>query len=144
MEPDAITTSPDVWDQLRAAHLGDMASKVKFARGARVGNRRRMQASPEPEDCQTMTEVRAGIDAIDRQMVSLIARRFRFMDAAARIKPDREVVRDEERKAEVLANVDRAAEQAGVDRALMAGIYEELIERSIAHEFVEFDRIRTG
>jgi isochorismate pyruvate lyase len=144
MEPDAITTSPDVWDQLRAAHLGDRASKVKFARGARVGNRRRMQASPEPEDCQTMTEVRAGIDAIDRQVVSLIARRFRFMDAAARIKPDRGVVRDEERKAEVLANVDRAAEQAGVDRALMAGIYEELIERSIAHEFVEFDRIRAG
>ncbi len=103
-----------------------------------------MQASPEPEDCQTMTEVRAGIDAIDRQVVNLIARRFRFMDSAARIKPDREVVRDEERKAEVLANVDRAAEHAGVDRALMAGIYEELIERSIAHEFVEFDRIRTG
>ena len=144
MEPDAITTSPDVWDQLRAAHLGDRAPKVKFARGARVGNRRRMQASPEPEDCQTMTEVRAGIDAIDRQVVNLIARRFRFMDAAARIKPDREVVRDEERKAEVLANVDRAAEHAGVDRALMAGIYEELIERSIAHEFVEFDRIRAG
>ncbi len=91
-----------------------------------------------------MTEVRAGIDAIDRQVVSLIARRFRFMDAAARIKPDRGVVRDEDRKAEVLANVDRAAEQAGVDRALMAGIYEELIERSIAHEFVEFDRIRTS
>ena len=103
-----------------------------------------MQASPEPEDCQTMTEVRAGIDAIDRQVVSLIARRFRFMDAAARIKPDRGIVRDEERKAEVLANVDRAAEQAGVDQALMAGISEELIERSIAHEFVEFDRIRAG
>ena len=101
-----------------------------------------MQASPEPEDCQTMTEVRAGIDAIDRQVVDLIARRFRFMDAAARIKPDRAVVRDEVRKAEVLAKVDRAAEQAGVDRALMAGIYEELIERSIAYEFVEFDRIR--
>ena len=103
-----------------------------------------MQASPEPEDCQTMTEVRAGIDAIERQVVILIARRFRFMDAAARIKPDRGIVRDEERKAEVLANVDRAAEQASVDRALMAGIYEELIERSIAHEFVEFDRIRAG
>ena len=103
-----------------------------------------MQASPEPEQCQTMTEVRAGIDAIDRQVVDLIARRFRFMDAAARIKPDRGVVRDEIRKAEVLANVDRAAETAGVDRSLMAGIYEELIERSIAYEFVEFDRIRAG
>lgn len=103
-----------------------------------------MQASPEPEDCKTMTEVRAGIDAIDRQVVELIARRFRFMDAAARIKPDRGAVRDEARKAEVLANVDRAAAQAGVDRELMARMYEEMIERSIAYELVEFDRIRAG
>jgi isochorismate pyruvate lyase len=103
-----------------------------------------MQAFPEPEQCQTMTEVRAGIDEIDRRVVDLIARRFRFMDAAARIKPDRGVVRDEVRKAEVLANVDRAAEQSGVDRSLMADFYEALIERSIAYEFVEFDRIRAG
>ena len=144
MKPDAITTSPDVWDQLRAAHLGDRASKVKFARGRAVGNRRRMHASPEPEDCQTMTEVRAGIDAIDRQIVELIARRFRFMDAAARIKPDRDAVRDEDRKAEVLAKVDKAAAEAGIDRSLMARIYEELIEGSIAYEFVEFDRLRAG
>jgi isochorismate pyruvate lyase len=103
-----------------------------------------MHASPEPEDCQTMTEVRAGIDAIDRQIVELIARRFRFMDAAARIKPDRDAVRDEDRKAEVLAKVDKAAAEAGVDRSLMARIYEELIEGSIAYEFVEFDRLRAG
>lgn len=91
-----------------------------------------------------MTEVRAGIDEIDQRMVELVARRFRFMDAAARIKPDRAAVRDENRKAEVLAKVDRAAAEAGVDRSLMARIYEELIERSIAYEFVEFDRIRAS
>ena len=103
-----------------------------------------MQASPEPEQCLTMSEVRAGIDDIDRRVVELIARRFRFMDAAARIKPDRNAVRDEVRKAEVLAKVDEAAADAGVDRSLMARIYEELIEGSIAYEFVEFDRLRAG
>ena len=103
-----------------------------------------MQASPEPEQCVTMSEVRAGIDDIDRRVVELIARRFRFMDAAARIKPDRDAVRDEVRKAEVLAKVDNAAADAGVDRSLMARIYEELIEGSIAYEFVEFDRLRAG
>ena len=142
MKPDAITTSPDVWDQLRAAHLGERAAKVKFAWEPRVGNRPLMQVSPDPEDCQTMAEVRAGIDEIDRRVVDLIARRFRFMDAAARIKPDRASVRDEVRKAEVLAKVDRSAAEAGVDRSLMARLYEELIERSIAYEFVEFDRVR--
>ncbi|MFQ3665851.1 MAG: chorismate mutase, partial [Sphingomonadaceae bacterium] len=36
-----------------------------------------------------MAEVRLGVDAIDRALVALLAERFRFMDAAARIKQDR-------------------------------------------------------
>ena len=103
-----------------------------------------MQGLPEPEECATMSQVRAGIDDIDRRVVELIARRFRFMGAAARIKPDRDAVRDEDRKVEVLAKVDKAAAEAGIDRSLMARIYEELIEGSIAYEFVEFDRLRAG
>ena len=62
------------------------------------------------------------------------------MDAAARIKPDRAAVRDEWRKADVLAKVDAAAVELGVDRALVARLYEDLIETSIAHELDEFDR----
>ena len=96
----------------------------------------------DPRDCQTMTEVRAGVDDIDRRIVALIARRFGYMDAAARIKPDRAVVRDEDRKAEVKARVDAAATHAEVDRALMARLYEDLVETSIAHEFARFDATR--
>ena len=96
----------------------------------------------DPDQCQTMPEVRAGVDDVDRQIVALIARRFGYMDAAARIKPDRAAVRDEQRKAEVKAKVDAAAAAAGVDRALMARIYEDLIETSIAYELAEFDETR--
>ena len=42
-----------------------------------------------------MAEVRAGIDALDLEIVDLLAVRFRFMTAAARIKADRDAVRDE-------------------------------------------------
>jgi isochorismate pyruvate lyase len=66
------------------------------------------------------------------------------MEAAARIKPSRDQVRDEARKADVLAKVDAAADEAGLDRELLARIYEDLIEASIAYEFEEFDRIRGG
>jgi len=96
----------------------------------------------DPDQCQTMPEVRAGVDDVDRQIVALIARRFGYMDAAARIKPDRAAVRDEQRKAEVKASVDAAAAAAGVDRALIARIYEDLIETSIAHELAQFDATR--
>ncbi len=89
-----------------------------------------------------MAEVRAGVDAVDRQIVALIARRFGYMDAAARIKPDRSAVRDEWRKADVKAKVDAAAASSGIDRALMSRLYEDLIETSIAYEMDAFDRTR--
>ena len=96
----------------------------------------------DPADCSDMTQVRAGVDDVDRQIVALLARRFGYMDAAARIKPVREAVRDEWRKADVKAKVDASAAEHGIDRKLMSRIYEDLIETSIAHEFEEFDRTR--
>ena len=96
----------------------------------------------DPQNCTSMTEVRVGVDAVDRQIVALIARRFGYMDAAARIKPERTAVRDEWRKADVKAKVDAAAEAAGIDRSLMSRLYEDLIETSIAHELEVFDRTR--
>ena len=95
-----------------------------------------------PADCTTMTEVREGVDAVDRDIVALLARRFGYMDAAARIKPEREAVRDEWRKADVKAKVDAAAAAAGIDRALIDRLYEDLIETSIAHELVRWDLVR--
>jgi len=89
-----------------------------------------------------MTEVRAGVDDVDRQVVALLKRRFGYMEAAARIKPDRSAVRDEWRKADVLAKVDATAAGLGVDPALMARLYEDLIETSIAYELEVFDQTR--
>ena len=96
----------------------------------------------DPADCATMTEVREGVDEVDRRIVALLARRFGYMDAAARIKPEREAVRDEWRKSDVLAKVEAAAVGAGVEPALIARLYEDLIETSIAHELDRWDMIR--
>lgn len=98
----------------------------------------------DPEDCTTMAQVREGVDEVDRAIVDLLALRFGYMEAAARIKPKRNQVRDEARKADVLAKVDAAADEAGLDRQLLARLYEELIEASIAYELDEFDRLRGG
>jgi isochorismate pyruvate lyase len=95
-----------------------------------------------PEDCQTMTNVRAGVDAVDRQLVDLLAIRFRFMTAAARIKQDRGTVRDDARKAQVIANARAAAETAGVPPHLVGDLWERLVEGSIAYEFDRWDQHR--
>jgi isochorismate pyruvate lyase len=91
-----------------------------------------------------MAEVRHGVDRLDEEIVRLIGERFRYMDAAARIKPVREAVRDEGRKAQVLANVARLAEQRDVPAAAAADLYERLVEASIDYELGRFDALRNG
>ncbi len=87
-----------------------------------------------------MAEVRAGVDATDRALVDLLVRRFGYMDAAARIKPVRGAVRDEARKAAVIAAAEARAVAAGLPAGTIADLWERLVEASIAHELAAFDR----
>ncbi|WP_428681184.1 chorismate mutase [Sphingopyxis sp.] len=101
-----------------------------------------MTVAKFPQDCETMVDVRAGVDQVDRELVALLVRRFGYMNAAARIKADRNSVRDEARKAQVLDNVAREAEAAGLEPARLRAVWNELVEQSIAYEAVEWDRLR--
>jgi isochorismate pyruvate lyase len=94
-----------------------------------------------PDACTTMAEIRTAIDALDREIVALLARRMRYIEAAARVKSTRDAVRDEDRKADVIAKACDAAEAHDLSREHVAAIYELLVERSIAHEFRVFDSI---
>ena len=96
----------------------------------------------DPKDCQTMLDVRAGVDEIDRMLVALIARRQGYMDAAARIKPSRSVVRDEARINQVLANVKAEAERHGLSWTIAEPVWREMMERCIAYEFDVWDATR--
>jgi isochorismate pyruvate lyase len=90
--------------------------------------------------CADMKEVRAAIDAIDKRLVALIAERLHYIDEAARIKSDRNTVRDEPRIADVLAKVRAEALRLGCDPEVVAAAYKALVEASIAHELAAFDR----
>ena len=94
----------------------------------------------EPDRACTMAEVRAAIDAIDRDIVALLGQRMRWIEAAGRIKPERGAVRDQWRKDDVHAKVKAEAEKHDFPPALLRELYEVLMEGSIAHEFETFDK----
>jgi isochorismate pyruvate lyase len=96
----------------------------------------------DPSDCTTMIEVRQGVDALDRALVTLLAERQRYMDAAARIKPDRDAVHDQARIDDVVAKVLAAAAPAGLSADIAEPVWRTLIDRCIAHEFGVYDRTR--
>ena len=96
-----------------------------------------------PADCTTMVEVRLGVDALDRLLVTIIAERQGYMDAAARIKPDRDAVFDQARIDDVVAKVLTSAEAHHLSPEIAEPVWRLLIDRCIAHEFAVYDRTRS-
>ncbi|MGV2496239.1 chorismate mutase [Pelagerythrobacter aerophilus] len=96
-----------------------------------------------PDECADMRDVRIGVDATDRELMALLDRRFGYMRAAARIKQSRDTVRDEERKAAVIAAVVADAQTRNLPGEKIAEIWNLLVETSIAYELAEWDRLRS-
>ena len=94
------------------------------------------------KNCMTMTDVRAGVDAVDRELVALIVRRQAYMEAAARIKTDRNAVYDAVRIEDVVDKVKAEALKQGLSIDIAEPVWREMIKRSIAYEFKEWDRLR--
>ncbi len=94
------------------------------------------------KDCTTMKEVRAGVDALDRELVALIALRQSYMSAAARIKTDRNTVHDAARIEEVVAKVKTEAHLQGLCIEIAEPVWREMIKQSITYELKEWDKLR--
>lgn len=94
------------------------------------------------ETAETMADVRYEIDRLDRLLVDIIKERQSFMDAAARIKPDRESVHDRARIEDVIAKVTEAAGSAGLSPAIAEPVWRTMIDRCIAYEFESFDALK--
>jgi len=98
---------------------------------------------PKPaKDCQNMSEVRAGVDAIDRELVALITRRQAYMEAAARIKTDRATVHDAVRIEDVITKVKAESLKQGLSIDIAEPVWREMIKNSIAYEFKAWDKLR--
>ena len=88
-----------------------------------------------PNDCTTMTELRAEIDRLDADLVRLLSERAAYIDRAARIKARVDLpARIGSRVEEVVANVRRHAMTHGLPPDLVEKLWRRLIDWSIARE----------
>ncbi|MGD1933623.1 MAG: chorismate mutase [Candidatus Phaeomarinobacter sp.] len=94
---------------------------------------------PVAKNSETMADVRREIDRLDRELVLLMAERLRYIEEAAKVKQDRDRVRDEDRIEDVVAKVLAESAKVGLAPEVAEPVWRLLIERSIAHEYVRFD-----
>jgi isochorismate pyruvate lyase len=82
-----------------------------------------------------MTELRAAIDQLDQELIDMLARRARYIDRAAELKPAEAMpARIASRVEQVVINVRNAAESRGLEPDLAETLWRPLIDWSIRRE----------
>jgi len=91
-----------------------------------------------PEACETLGEVREAIDALDREVVALLGRRARYVEAAARFKGSEGDVQAPERQRAMLAERRRWAAEEDLSPELIEGLYRGLISHFVGREMTQW------
>lgn len=91
--------------------------------------------------CQDMSDVRANIDRLDRQIVPLLAERAGYVRQAAGFKPTKAAVVDQDRIEAIVLKVRHMANEEGCDPDLMERIYRSMIDAFIIFESQEWVKL---
>ncbi len=88
-----------------------------------------------PDEIGSMAELRHEIDALDSELVRLLARRSEMIERAIELKPGEGLpARIESRVQDVLQKVTAKAESEGLDTGLAERLWREMMEHFIARE----------
>jgi len=83
-----------------------------------------------PAACKSLADIRVAVNAVDRDIVRLLAKRSRYAAAALRFKTDVKSVGDPEHRKRLFAQRTAWAKADGLDVALMTRIYRAIVAES--------------
>lgn len=86
-----------------------------------------MSAIKSAPDCQNLGDIRQGIDSIDQQIVSLLARRLTYVKAATRFKANEHSIPAPERVVAMLEERRQWAAEAGLPVDQTEDFFKDLI-----------------
>lgn len=89
---------------------------------------------PEPQNCNSLGEVRSEIDRLDRSLIATISQRQEYVYVAAGFKRTEEQVHARERQRSMLAARRQWAEAEGVDPDLIESLFRKLVDHFIRAE----------
>ncbi|WP_110180671.1 chorismate mutase [Nocardioides solisilvae] len=88
----------------------------------------------------TLEDVRARIDAIDREVVGLLARRQALVLEAAAFKADAADVAAPDRRAAMMVRLEAWAEQEGLAPEVVRAVWTAMVDAFVALELEEHRR----
>lgn len=94
--------------------------------------------------CTSLDEVRQGIDEIDRNLVSLLAKRGRLVTQAAAFKKTTDDVRAPARVEQVIRKVREMADETGASAEVVEQVYRAMISAFITQELATHAKLANG
>ncbi len=95
-------------------------------------------------DCNSLEEVRANIDRIDRRIVALLAERGSYVQQAARFKQTSRDVEAPQRVERVIAKVTMLAGELGANPTVTEQVYRAMVRAFIDAEQAEHAKLNRG
>ena len=92
----------------------------------------------ETKKCHTLDEARIDIDALDKEIVELIAKRNDYIKQIAHFKTSIDEVKAEERIADVISRVRQQAIELDLSPNLINDLYVRMIDGMVESEIAEF------
>ena len=84
--------------------------------------------------CESIADIRAAIDQLDRQVVALLGQRFAYVKAASQFKTSETTVRAPERFQAMLEQRRIWAEEEGLNADAIEKMYRDLVNHFIDEE----------
>lgn len=92
----------------------------------------------EPQECMNMDDIRSEIDNMDRTIIEILGKRFKYVQAAAKFKTSETSVRAPERFKAMLAMRREWASSEGLSADAIEKMYRDLVNHFIKEEMVHW------
>ena len=89
-------------------------------------------------NCTSLGEIRKNIDSLDMEIVSLLVRRGKYVQQAAKFKSNYSNIEDKKRIDEIIEKVTRYSRDLDFDSTVIEKIYSFMIEVYVQFEKKKF------
>jgi isochorismate pyruvate lyase len=96
-----------------------------------------------PEECRSLEEIREGMDALDREIIRILALRVAYVKSAARFKTSSSDVAAPDRVQKVLDTRRQWAIDAGLDGDVVRALYRDIVTYCVGEEKKHWEKSQT-